>query len=365
LSARRRFRNLNLTVFLPGLAAVGVLLIARQAQTWPQAAVLGLGVAAALLAFERWTADALDRVALPCLAVAAVVWPFGALAIDSKEQGAFFALTMVASLTIPTLSRHRALAAFGVVGYVAAVGILAVVTTPLAGTGELIADVIVPTGVTAGVIGLMFPNKRFYDVVTEIEEARERDAEMAVVRERMRFASDLHDIQGHTLHVAKLKIALAQKLIHRDTPRAEQELREIYDLIGDTIARTKELAYGQRRLNLVAELENARNLLEAAGIDVQVERCAEVTSPAIDLLAQVLRETTTNILRHSRATRAHIMLTTHSLTVVNNGVTEAVLPELHGLAALEQRVSDRGGELNVALHGGQFRTEAIFPEQAP
>jgi two-component system, NarL family, sensor histidine kinase DesK len=239
-----------------------------------------------------------------------------------------------------------------------------VVTTPQAGTVELIADVIVPTGVTATVTGLMFPNKGFYDVVTELEETRERDAELAVARERVRFASDLHDIQGHTLHVAKLKIALAQKLIHRDARRAEQELREIHDLIGDTIARTRELAYGQRRLNLSVELENARNLLEAAGIDVQVDRCAEVTSPAIDLLAQVLRETTTNILRHSRATRVHIVLTAHSLTVVNDGAGDAALPELHGLAALAQRVADRGGELTAASANGQFRTAATFPEQA-
>ncbi|MGE2736973.1 sensor histidine kinase [Mycolicibacterium vaccae] len=365
VGGRRRFRTLNLTFFLPGIAAVGIFLIARQAQTWQQAVVLGLGVAAALLTFERWTADALAPVALPCVAVAAAVWPFGALMIDGVEQGAFFALTVVGSLIVPTLPRHRALAAFGLVGYVAAVGVLAVATTPQAGTGELIADVIVPTGVTATVTGLMFPNKRFYDVVTELEEARERDAELAVARERVRFASDLHDIQGHTLHVAKLKIALAQKLIHRDTPRAEQELREIHDLIGDTIARTKELAYGQRRLNLSVELENARNLLEAAGIDVQVDRCAEVTSPAIDLLAQVLRETTTNILRHSRATRVHILLTTHSLTVVNDGAGATALPELHGLAALAHRVADRGGELTTTLDDGRFRTAATFPEPTP
>jgi two-component system sensor histidine kinase DesK len=239
-----------------------------------------------------------------------------------------------------------------------------VLTTPLAGTGDLIADVIVPAGVTATLTGLMFPNKGFYDVVAELEEARSRETELAVVRERMRFASDLHDIQGHALHVARLKIALAQRLIHRDTPRAEQELSEIYDLIGDTIARTKDLAYGQRRLNLVAELENARNLLEAAGISVQVERCAEVTSPAIDLLAQVLRETTTNILRHSRATGVQIMLSTHGIAIVNDGVLERTLPELQGLSALAGRVSDRGGELTVELVGGQFRTAATFPDPA-
>jgi two-component system sensor histidine kinase DesK len=177
----------------------------------------------------------------------------------------------------------------------------------------------------------------------------------------MRFASDLHDIQGHTLHVVKLKIALAQKLLHSDTGRVEQELREMYALVGDTIEQTKELAYGRRKLNLNVELENAKNLLEAAGIHVRIDCRTEVSARADELLAQVLRETTTNILRHSRATLVRIALTEHSISVVNDGVAEAVLPELRGLAALERRVADDGGKLTVRLEGGRFRTAAAFP----
>ena len=79
----------------------------------------------------------------------------------------------------------------------------------------------------------------------------------------MRLAGDLHDIQGDTLHVVKLKIALAQRP-HGDTKRVERELSEIYTLVGDTINQTKELAHAQRRLNLPAELVNAKNLFEAA-----------------------------------------------------------------------------------------------------
>lgn len=359
-SSRRRFRTLNLAVFLPVLSAVGVLLLARQAQTWQQACVLGLGLVAALVAFERWTAGDVARVALPCLAVAAAVWPFGVLVIDSRIQGAYYALAIVGSLVVSQLPRHRALAAVGLAAYVAAVGLLGVATTAPADASDLIAEVIVPTGFTAVLTGLMFPNKRFYDVVADLEEARERDAELAVVRERMRFASDLHDIQGHTLHVVKLKIALARKLLHSDTARVEQELREMYALVGDTIEQTKELAYGRRKLNIAAELENAKNLLEAAGIRVRVDCRAEVVR-ADDILAQVLRETTTNILRHSRATLVRIALSEHSLTVVNDGVDEEGLPELRGLADLARRVSDESGELTVERADGRFRTAATFP----
>ncbi|GAB3221364.1 sensor histidine kinase [Mycolicibacterium hippocampi] len=359
--SRRRFRTLNLTIFLPLIGAVGVLVMARQAQTWQQGAVLGVGLVAALVAFERWTAGDITRVAIPCLSVTAAVWPFGVLMVDGPIQAAYYPLAIVGSLTIPQLPRHRAVAALGLVGYVAAVGALGVFAGGQADMSGVIAEVIVPTGVTAVLTGLMFPNKGFYDVVAELEEARNREAELAVIRERMRFASDLHDIQGHTLHVVKLKIALAQRLIHSDTARAEQELREVYELIGDTIAHTKDLAYGQRRLNLTAELENARNLLEATGIHVRVDRQNEVSECANELLGQVLRETTTNILRHSQASLVRIELSDHSITVINDGAGDDALPELRGLATLADRVSDGGGELSVELENHRFLTAATFP----
>jgi two-component system sensor histidine kinase DesK len=230
-------------------------------------------------------------------------------------------------------------------------------------SGVLIQFVFVPTGITVIVLGLMFPNKGFYDVVADLEESREREAELAVIRERVRFAGDLHDIQGHTLHVVKLKTALAQKLVDSDAERAKQELREIYALVSDTITQTKELAYAQRRLNLSAELENARNLFEAAGIHVRIDREADVDPGASELLGQVLRETTTNILRHAQATRVRITLSGWSVTIVNDGAQQAPLPELRGLAALEQRVAADGGELTVEQDNGQFLTAAAFPHR--
>ncbi|CAN3130647.1 Sensor histidine kinase [Mycobacterium sp. smrl_JER01] len=362
--SRRRFRHLNLTLFLPLLTAVGAYLIARQAQTWPQGLILGLGLAAALVAFVRWSAGRLAAVAAPCLVVAGAIWCYGVFAFDSQSQGAFYSIAIVGSLVVPQLPRHRLIAAAGVVLFVAAVGVAGVLTIPAPDVGDLIADVIVPTGFTAVVIGLMFPNKTFYDVVAELEESRDRDAELAVVRERIRFAGDLHDIQGHTLHVVKLKVALAQKLMHSDPDRAEQELREVHDLVGDTIAQTRELVYGQRKLNLTAELENARNLLEAAGIRVGIARRDGVAVCANELLAQVLRETTTNILRHSRARSVQISLTANSISVTNDGVTDSVMPELRGLATLASRVSDQNGELTVTLEDGRFRTAATFPDRS-
>jgi two-component system sensor histidine kinase DesK len=365
--AQGQLRKLNLTMFLPLLAVAGAISVAVYARSWWEAVVLGTGVVATLVCFTRWAAGEVLRVALPCLVVTAAVWPFAVLAVGSSA--AFFGVSCVGSYVIPQLPRYRFASAAALAGYVGAVGAARLLVSHEDVPGVLFQFVLVPVGVTVVVVGLMFPNKRFYDVVDELEEAREREAELAVTRERVRFAGDLHDIQGHTLHVVKLKTALAQKLVDSnnaaDTERAKQELREIHALVSETITQTKELAYAQRRLNLSAELENARNLFEAAGIRVRVNREADVDQDASELLGQVLRETTTNILRHAQATRVRITLAASSITIVNDGAPRAPLPELRGLAALRQRVAGDGGELTVEHDDGRFLTAATLPHRRP
>ncbi|MGW2514431.1 sensor histidine kinase [Streptomyces scopuliridis] len=349
-------RRWNRVTFVPPLAAVGAVLVATDARTWWDAAVLSLGVIAGLVVVARWTTDDTSRVVLPCLIITAAVWPFGVLVAGSHT--AFYGLTIVGPYLIPRLPHHRGAAALGLIAFVGAVGAARLTQSRDDVPGVLIEYVLIPTAVAVVTISAQFANLRFYKVM---EQAREREAELAVIRERIRFASDLHDIQGHTLHVVKLKITLAEKLLRSDIGRVEEELREVRALVSDTITQTKELAYAQRRLNLSVELENAKNLFEAAGIRVRVNREADADERVNGLLGQVLRETTTNILRHSQATRVRITLSESGITIVNDGAREAPLPGLSGLATLKERVGDNGGELTVEQENGRFLTAAAFP----
>jgi two-component system sensor histidine kinase DesK len=355
-------RRLNITTQLAVLLPVGALLVAFDSRTWWEAAVLVVGVLTAVVAVVRWAEDDVSAVALPCLVVSAAVWVFGVLVGDSVT--AFYSITVVGPLIVPQLRRHRVLAAVGLTAFVAAVGAARLLVPHEDAGRALFQYALVPTGVVVLTLGFMFANRAFYDLMGELEEAREHEAELAVARERIRFASELHDIQGHTLHVVKLKTALAEKLVRVDAGRAEEELREIRALVGDTIKQTRELAYAQRRLNLAGELENAKNLFEAAGIRVRIVREAEVDGPAGELLGQVLRETTTNILRHAQAGHVRITLSGAGITIVNDGAHGDGPPELRGLSTLRDRLAGEGGELTVAQSGGEFATAAVFPAGA-
>jgi two-component system sensor histidine kinase DesK len=357
---QERLRRLNLITTVPPLAFVGVLLVVFTAHTWWHVVLQVVGLAAALATAERWTAGDFIRVARPCVAITAAVWLAGAMNDDSSS---FYGLCVVGSFTIPPLPRHRIAALLGLAVLVAALGSTNLLVYAGHGVGRLLQFVVVPAVSVVVSTAFTFVSQRFYDLVAELEQSRDREAELAVIRERMRFASDLHDIQGHTLHVVKLKVALAEKLLRSDVDRAQEELKEVHTLVGDTIVQTKELAYAQRRLNLSAELENAKNLFEAAGIHVRVDREAEADARAGELLGQVLRETTTNILRHAQAKQVRITLTESGIAVVNDGAQDDGLPELNGLATLRQRLAGNGGELKVEQQDGRFLTAAAFPRR--
>lgn len=357
-AVQERLRRLNLITTVPPLAFVGMLLLVLTARSWWHVVIQLVGLVAALATAERWTAGDYLRVARPSLVVTAVVWLAGALTDDSA---AFYGLSLVGSFLIPPLRRHRFAALVGLGMLVAVLGSAnLLVHDDRVGT-RLVQYVAVPAVAVLISTAFMFASQKFFDLIAELEQSREREAELAVIRERVRFAGDLHDIQGHTLHVVKLKVALAEKLLDSDVDRARAELGEVRSLVGDTIVQTKELAYAQRRLNLSAELENAKNLFEAAGIHVRVDRESEVDARAGELLGQVLRETTTNILRHAQARQVRITLSRCGIAIVNDGAAEDGPPELSGLSALRHRLVENGGELEVSRADGRFRTAASLP----
>jgi len=358
--AQGRLRRLNLDIVSGAVSAVGALLVVTDADSWQDALLLGAGLLATLVVLKRWTMGRFSRIAVPGLLVTAAVWVTGVLVADAATAPYGFAI--VATLTVLELPRHRRAAIAGIAALAAAVIAVKLAVAREDAVQVLLQYVFVSLCIAVGGIVLTVLAYAVHGLLAELEQAREREAEMAVMRERVRFAGDLHDIQGHTLHVVKLKVTLAEKLLRGDIARAEQELEEVRALVGDTIARTRELAYAQRRLNLSAELENARNLFEAAGIGVHIER--EADAPAGELLGQVLREATTNILRHAQAEQVWITLTGAGITVVNDGAPEAPAPVLGGLAALRDRVADDGGELVAEQRDGLFRTAATFPRRS-
>jgi two-component system sensor histidine kinase DesK len=209
-------------------------------------------------------------------------------------------------------------------------------------------------------------------VAERLDVARRLESAAAVTDERLRFAADLHDIQGHSLQVIALKSELAERLATADPARAAAEMREVQALARQTLGDTREVVRGYRAVSLDTEISNAGRVLAAAGIDCSLSRAADLPSlpsSVENLLGLVVRECTTNVLRHSAARQCAVSLAAGGGTVVLSFTNDAPLDEAPGpaggLAGLADRLAAVGGRLAVDGAPERFTVSACVPVSAP
>lgn len=213
----------------------------------------------------------------------------------------------------------------------------------------------------------------WWEIVVTLDRHRRVAAELAVAQERLRFASDLHDIQGHHLQVIALKAELADRLLAVDPAAARQHLHETRLIAKQALEETRSLVSGYRDIALEVELENAREVLAAAGARCELDVESLPVEPVVRrALAMVVREATTNILRHSAAVSASITLRRtdggYALEIANDGTTSGASARRTpstGLAGLRERVTALGGRLDTATDAaaGRFELRAWIPSQ--
>ncbi|MGW4202816.1 sensor histidine kinase [Streptomyces sp. NPDC004726] len=204
-------------------------------------------------------------------------------------------------------------------------------------------------------------------VLWELRRARDVQARLAVAEERLRFGRDLHDVLGRNLAVIALKSELAVQLARRGRPEAVDQMAEVQGIAQESQREVREVVRGYREADLRVELEGARGVLVAAGISCTVV-VGELDLPGEvqSALGWVVREATTNVLRHGDARRCTISVATTDgsvvLVVENDRAGEGPAPAAtggSGLAGLRERLSAVDGTLEAGpARGGYFRLTA-------
>ncbi|WP_441245971.1 sensor histidine kinase [Kitasatospora sp. McL0602] len=215
---------------------------------------------------------------------------------------------------------------------------------------------------------------RLAEYVSVLHETRGELARMAVSNERLRFARDLHDLLGYSLSAISLKSELIRRLLPASPDRAREEVSEVLDISRQALADVRLVASGYRDMSLVQECASAREVLRAAEVDAALTVSVGELPPAVDtVLATVLREGMTNLLRHSRVRSCTIEAVQEGdsvrLSVVNDGVEPGVgTVDPHGgsgLGNLTLRVRAMGGTLSAGLRtDGRFHLVATVPVEA-
>ena len=228
-------------------------------------------------------------------------------------------------------------------------------------------------GVAVAIIGMtVYAMSALRRTNLELHEARRELAAMAVAEERDRIARDLHDVLGHSLSLIAIKSELAGRLLPGDPTRAQAEIADVERVARDSLTAVRETVSGYRRPTLDGELAEARVALDAAGIEPTIRHEVGPLAASEDaVLAWVVREAVTNMVRHSAARHGSITTARHGavaeLEVSDDGQSPPASDKPgSGLRGLRERLERVGGRLEAGPQaGGGYRLVATIPVVGP
>ncbi|NMO97181.1 sensor histidine kinase [Paenibacillus lemnae] len=206
---------------------------------------------------------------------------------------------------------------------------------------------------------------RQHKLEEQLDQANEQIRNLIKGEERTRIARDLHDTLGHTLSLITLKSQLVEKLVLVNVKQAQEEAREIQNTSRAALRQVRELVSDMRTAKLTEELNEARMILESAGIELTSEGSPKVEGmpdTTHNILGLCLREAVTNVVKHSGASRCHITFgrteAQWQLSVHDNGdgIVEpeknGQLREKNGLKGMAERLDLVDGTLEVTDENG-------------
>jgi two-component system sensor histidine kinase DesK len=326
---------------------------------------------------RRWLVAA--AIALTAAGVLAGAAAFPAF---TRPPGTAFPLSMLVAMllggtltvALAPLLRTRALLAVVLAGAAAASGISASIGgggahgQALAGSFLVYAFFI---GAFAVLIGRVSPGQ--LRIMSELDRSRTAHARLSVAEERLRFARDLHDVLGRNLSLIAVQSELAAELARRGDQDAAGQMLQVRQVAHESLREMRAVVSGYRTADLGAELAGAQEVLRSAGMSCRViGDAAGLPADVQAALGWVVREGTTNIIRHSDATACTIELgildspgapRAVTLRMDNDRVhTPAAGSAGSGLAGLGERLAGLGGSL-ITGHprNGHFRLEATLP----
>jgi len=197
-----------------------------------------------------------------------------------------------------------------------------------------------------------------------LEEARAEVATLAAEGERNRIARDLHDLLGHSLTTITVKAGLAKRLAEQDPKRAAVEIGEVEELARRALTDVRAAVSNYRMVTLATELATAQEVLRATGIDAHVLTPTDaVDSDLQELFGWVVREATTNVVRHAHAKHCTVTLGARSIEIIDDGYGGVDgWSSGNGLKGLRERLDPVGGTVEAgAARGGGWRIAVSVP----
>jgi two-component system sensor histidine kinase DesK len=289
-----------------------------------------------------WVKPPITYILLACMATMG-------MALGPLNQGASVFIIFTSSF-IPWVlgTSKRAFAALA--GLIGLLGIDVLLFHPP--PGFWLTSLVVVLGV--GVSNIHFAEKNRADY--KLRMAQGEVEHLAKIAERERIARDLHDVLGHTLSVIIVKSTLAGKLVEKYPEKARSEIADIEKVSREAMAEIRNTLRGYSTYKLSEEIQRAESALSSAGVTLQSESADINMTPAQEsVVALILREAITNVVRHAQARNCRLRLAANNgdcvLEIEDDGRGGSLL-EGNGLRGMRERVEALGGTITRDMSAG-------------
>ncbi|MGY1553196.1 sensor histidine kinase [Microbacterium sp. A588] len=208
----------------------------------------------------------------------------------------------------------------------------------------------------------------WWDVLATLDRARAAESRLGATQERLRVATDVHDLQGHHLQVIALQLELSERLLEKDPDAALDQIRLARASVAEARQGTRDLAMRFRGVPLRDEIANAVDLLRAAGTTADAEVDPDSDHAPASVLGPIIRETTTNALRHGGGKWAHLSLTRDGsrwrYEIANDSASDTTpSSDGSGLEGISRRVAEVGGSAQVHRGKHEFSIVVLVPSE--
>lgn len=199
---------------------------------------------------------------------------------------------------------------------------------------------------------------------------------LAAVQERNRVARDIHDGLGHSLTVVQMQVKAARAVLGKDPARADAVLAKAQQQAEEALAEVRRSVGSLREPRPTVPLPEALRALaeetSAAGVPTSLDvsgSARPLVAAAEESLYRAAQEGLTNVRKHSRATRASLLLDYSGPAAVwlevrddGAGLADDGGPAEgtgFGLLGVRERAEQAGGRMNIVSALGRGLTLSV------
>ena len=208
-----------------------------------------------------------------------------------------------------------------------------------------------------------------------LQEYAKTSSEEAIKTDRLRFTSDLHNKCGYVFTIIITLTEAAISFGEHIPEKVETTLQKIRKQAREGLQQTRETLYmirdiqepWTRSIDTIYQMKSIFEDVTGIKVDIEVGNIRFSYGKTINkALARILQEAFTNSVRHGKAT--HILIhfwefpDTLTMTVTDNGIGAKIIIKRIGLAGMEERLAEIGGNMEVSSpEEGGFRIRVKIP----